>query len=194
MDQDHLTVVLDMPFKAAIERASEAFRAHGFSVAPPLDLQGAFRERLGVPFRPYVLLRLHQEIEKVFEDFTKVAPMRWPGDGAGVDFKLDVSETDKEMRLTAELPGVDEKDIDITLSGDVLTIKGEKKMEEERKDEDYYVVERSYGAFARSLRLPYTVAEKDIDAKFADGVLTVVLPKPKEAQSETRKIAIKAHH
>ncbi len=61
MDQDHLTVVLDMPFKAAIERASEAFRAHGFSVATPLDLQGAFRERLGVPFRPYVLLRLHQE-------------------------------------------------------------------------------------------------------------------------------------
>lgn len=61
MDQDHLTVVLSMPFKAAVERASEVFRAHGFSVAPPLDLQGAFRERLGVPFRPYVLLRLHHE-------------------------------------------------------------------------------------------------------------------------------------
>ncbi len=61
MDQDHLTVVLDMPFKAAVGRASETFRAHGFSVAPPLDLQGAFRDRLGVPFRPYVLLRLHQE-------------------------------------------------------------------------------------------------------------------------------------
>ncbi len=61
MDQDHLTVVLDTPFKAAVERASATFRAHGFSVAPPLDLQGAFREKLGVPFRSYVLLRLHHE-------------------------------------------------------------------------------------------------------------------------------------
>ena len=138
--------------------------------------------------------RLHHEIEKVFEDFPKMAPLRWPGEGVEVGFKLDVSETEKEMILTAELPGVDEKDIDITLSGDVLTIKGEKKMEKERKGDNYYVSERTYGAFARTLRLPYAVKEKDIDAKFESGVLTVVLPKPEEARTESKKIAIKAHH
>jgi len=61
MDMDHLTVELDMPFKAAVARVSDVFRKNGFSVAPPLDLQGAFRDRLGVPFRPYMLLRLHHE-------------------------------------------------------------------------------------------------------------------------------------
>ena len=138
--------------------------------------------------------RLHKEIEKVFEDFPKMTPMRWPGGDAEIGFKLDVSETDKEMILTAELPGVEEKDIDITLAGDVLTVKGEKKMESERKDDNCYVAERSYGAFARTLRLPYAVKEKDVDAKFKDGVLTVVLPKPEEARTESKKIAIKAHH
>ncbi len=138
--------------------------------------------------------RLHREIEKVFEDFPKMTPMRWPGEDVEVGFKLDMSETEKEMILTAELPGVDEKDIDITLSGDVLTVKGEKKMESERKGDNYYVAERTYGAFARTLRLPYAVKEKDIDAKFESGVLTIVLPKPEEARTESKKIAIKAHH
>ena len=138
--------------------------------------------------------RLHQEIEKVFEGFPKMTLARWPGEGAEVGFKLDMSETEKEIILTAELPGVDEKDLDITLAGDVLTVKGEKKMETERKGDNYYVAERAYGAFARTLRLPYAVKEKDVDAKFADGVLTIVLPKPEEARTETKKIAIKAHH
>jgi len=137
--------------------------------------------------------RLHREVEKVFEDFGQMAPMRWSGEGMSMDFKLDVAETDKEMRITAELPGVDEKDVDVTLNGDVLTIKGEKKMEKEDKGDNYYVAERSYGAFARTLRLPYEVKEKDVDAKFEKGVLTVILPKPEEARTEARKIAIKTH-
>ena len=137
---------------------------------------------------------LHQEVEKVFEDFGRLTPMRWPGAGEMADFKIDLSETDKDIRVTAELPGVDEKDVEVTLSGDLLTIKGEKKVEEERKKEDYHVVERSYGAFERTFRLPYAVAEKDIAAEFDKGVLKVVLPKPAEARAETKKIAVKAKH
>lgn len=138
--------------------------------------------------------RLHQEVEKVFEDFGRMTPMRWPGNGDMADFKIDMSETDKEIRVTAELPGVDEKDVEVTLSGDLLTIKGEKKVEEERKKENCHVVERAYGAFERTFRLPYEVAEKDIAAEFDKGVLKIVLPKPAEARVETKKIAVKAKH
>jgi HSP20 family protein len=138
--------------------------------------------------------RLHQEVEKVFEDFGRMMPMRWPGDGEMADFKIDMSETDKEIRVTAELPGVEEKDVEVTLSGDLLTIKGEKKLEEERKKENYHVVERSYGAFERTFRLPYEVEEKDIAAEFDKGVLRIVLPKPAEARAETKKIEVKTKH
>ena len=138
--------------------------------------------------------RLHQEVEKVFENFGRMTPLRWPGDGEMSDFKIDMSETDKEIRITAELRGVDEKDFEVTLSGDLLTIKGEKKVEEERKKENTRVVERAYGAFERTFRLPYEVAEKDIAAEFDKGVLKIVLPKPVEARTETKKIAVKAKH
>ncbi|MBM3733140.1 MAG: Hsp20/alpha crystallin family protein [Acidimicrobiia bacterium] len=136
--------------------------------------------------------RLHEEVEKVFENFGRLAPMRWPGNGEMADFKIDMSETDKELRITAELPGVDEKDVEVTLHGDLLTIKCEKKVEEERKKENYHVVERSYGAFERTFRLPYEVGEKDVSAEFDKSVLKVVLPKPAEVRSETKKISVKA--
>ena len=138
--------------------------------------------------------RLHQEVERVFEDFGRMTPMRWPGNGEMADFKIDMSETDKEIRVTAELPGVDEKDVEVTLSGDLLTIKGEKKVEEERKKEDCYVVERAYGAFERTFRLPYEVAVKDLSAEFDKGVLKIVLPKPAEVRAETKKIEVKTKH
>jgi len=136
--------------------------------------------------------RLHEEVEKAFESFGRLPAMRWPGNGEMADFKIDMSETEKEFRITAELPGVEEKDVDVTLRGDLLTIKGEKKIEEERKKEDYRVVERSYGVFERTFRLPYEVAEEDVAAEFDKGVLKIVLPKPAEVRSETKKIAVKA--
>jgi HSP20 family protein len=135
---------------------------------------------------------LHREIDRLFDDFSRGMPlMRWPTANGGVDLRVDVSETDKEIKVTAELPGVDEKDIEVTLAGDLLTIKGEKKAEQERKEEKHHVIERSYGAFARSLRLPYAVEEKNVQAEFKKGVLTITLPKPAEVQAAAKKIAVK---
>jgi HSP20 family protein len=135
---------------------------------------------------------LHREIDRLFDDFSRGVPMmRWPSMDGGVDLRVDVSETDKEIKVTAELPGVDEKDIQVTLVGDLLTIKGEKKAEQERKEENYRIIERSYGSFARSLRLPYAVEEKKVQAEFKKGVLTITLPKPAEVQASAKKIEVK---
>jgi HSP20 family protein len=107
-----------------------------------------------------------------------------------VEARMNASETDKELRISAELPGVEEKDVDITLDGDVLTIRGEKRFEQERgsEGENYHFVERSYGSFQRSLQLPYSVKAEEIRAEFHNGVLTLTLPKGE--QQRTRKIPI----
>lgn len=107
-----------------------------------------------------------------------------------VDVRFDVSETDKAIELTAELPGIDEKDVELTLSDGVLTIKGEKKAETEKKEKDYYLSERRYGSFMRSLRLPESVDEGKIKATFEKGVLKVELPKRAGAQAKKKKISI----
>jgi HSP20 family protein len=148
----------------------------------------------GLPRRgddPFV--SLHREIDRLFDEFGRGTPlMRWPGTNGAVEMRVDVSESDKEIKVMAELPGVDEKDIEVTLSGDLLTIKGEKKVEEERKDKNYHIVERSYGAFSRALRLPYETDEKKVQAEFKKGVLTVTVPKPAAAQAKSKKIDVKA--
>ena len=132
-----------------------------------------------------------RELDRLVDDmFGGRAVGRWPGAQA-VDLRLDVSETDKEVKVTAELPGVEEKDVEVTLNDDILTIKGEKKVEEERKDDNVHMVERSYGSFARSLRLPFSVDQDKVEARFNKGVLTVTLPKPPEAQRPARRIEIK---
>ena len=104
--------------------------------------------------------------------------------------KFDVSETDDAVEMTAELPGIDEKDIDLTLSDGVLTIKGEKKSEKETKERDYYLSERRYGSFARSMRVPDSVDQDNLKASFDKGVLRVVMPKRAEAKAKKKKIAI----
>ena len=102
---------------------------------------------------------------------------------------LDVSETDKEFIIRAEATGIEKDDIDITLTEGLLTIKGEKKHENEEKEEDYHLIERSYGSFARTLRLPSDVEHDKIDANYKDGVLKLVIPKPEKV--EPKKIEIK---
>jgi HSP20 family protein len=103
---------------------------------------------------------------------------------------LDVSETKDAIVVKAEVPGMDAKDIELSLLGDVLTLKGEKKQEKEEKDEHYYRVERSYGAFARAVRLPASVDGSKVAASFKNGLLTVTLPKAPAAKGAT--IPIKA--
>jgi len=105
---------------------------------------------------------------------------------------MDVSEDDKGYKLTAELPGLSEKDVEVTLTGDVVVLKGEKKQEYEDKGKNRYLCERSYGSFQRSFYLPDGVARDKVTAEFKDGVLTVVLPKTAEAQTQTKKVEVKA--
>ena len=143
------------------------------------------------PFRS-----LHREIDKVFEDFNRSfglpAMSRATGEQTSMlSPSIDVVETDKAVEITAELPGVSEQDVDVTLVENVLTIKGEKKAETKEENKDYRLVERSFGSFQRSLRLPFTVAAESVDAHFKDGVLKVVLPKPPEVEAKTQKVAIK---
>ena len=103
---------------------------------------------------------------------------------------MDVTETDKQIEITAELPGLEEKDVQINVADNLLTIRGEKKAEKEEKDKNYRLIERSYGSFERTLELPDGVNTDAIQASIAKGVLKVTVPKPAPAQS--KKIDVKA--
>jgi len=105
--------------------------------------------------------------------------------------RVDISETEKEIKVTAELAGLDEKDVEITLHDDVLTIKGEKKEEHQEKNERLFVSERSYGSFSRSIVLPETIQQDKINAVFKKGVLTLTLPKAPAEETKAKKIEIK---
>ncbi len=152
------------------------------------------------------MAELRRQMDRLFDDFTQgfrfptFGGVGWPGhelDVFGpaqgiVDVKFDVSESGSDIEVTAEVPGMKEDDIDVQVSDSVLTIKGEKKGEEEKKEKTYYLSERSYGAFQRSFRLPDTVDQERIEATFDNGVLKVTLPKKKEAQGKAKKINVKA--
>ncbi|WP_262267377.1 Hsp20/alpha crystallin family protein [Microvirga yunnanensis] len=141
-------------------------------------------------------LSLHREMNRLFDDVFRgtalpaSAGSQGQGDvGAFVNASINVSETDKEIHITAELPGVTEQDIDVSLDDDVLTIRGEKKFERKDDKENFHFVERSYGTFQRSLRLPYTVESEQVRASFENGVLTVTVPKT-ERQERSRRIQV----
>lgn len=133
----------------------------------------------------YAFAALQQEIDRLFESFTR----NFSNAGTQVVPNMDVSETDKEIEITAELPGLEEKDVQLNVADNRLTIKGEKKSQREEKDKDYRLVERSYGSFTRALELPAGVNADNIKATISKGVLKVVIPKPAPAQ--TKKIDIK---
>ena len=104
--------------------------------------------------------------------------------------KVDVTETKNEFSISAELPGIDDKDIDVTLDDGTLTLKGEKKVEKEDKQGEFYSRERSYGSFQRTFKVPETIDQNKINASFNKGILTVKLPKTLESRKEVKKIAI----
>ena len=103
---------------------------------------------------------------------------------------LDVKETKENIVVTAEIPGLNAKGVEVTISGDMLTIKGEKKQEKEEKDESYHLIERRYGLFSRSIRLTTDVDAKNVKASFKEGVLTVSLPKSEKAKEKQIKINV----
>lgn len=115
-------------------------------------------------------------------------PDRLTGEG----FRADLSETDDEFRVSAELPGVDKDDLSVSVSSGMITIQGEKRAEQEHKESGYYSLERSYGAFGRSFRLPAEVTPEKAEASFKDGVLTVRMPKSEAARRRSRKIKIRS--
>lgn len=142
------------------------------------------------PWRPFrELERMRREMDRVWDSFFERRPARVVEAGEWFP-TLDVSETKNEYVLKAELPGIDPKDIDISLTNDLLTIKGEKKQEKEEKEENYHVIERSYGSFTRSVRLPGQVQSDKINAAFKNGVLKVTLPKTEEAKKKEIKIKV----
>lgn len=136
---------------------------------------------------------LHNEIDKVFHDFTQsvgLTPNRSNGNTL-LSPVINVAETDKALEITAELPGVEQQDVDVTVLDNRLTIQAEKKIEEQDKSKDYHLVERSYGKFARTMSLPFEVDPDKIDAQFKNGILTVTLPKPPEVVAKTHKVKVK---
>jgi HSP20 family protein len=107
--------------------------------------------------------------------------------------QIDVSETERELQITAELPGIDPKDIEVLLADDRLTIRGETKADhEEEKERNYHIIERSRGAFSRSLRLPFAADPGQVKAAFKDGVLTITIPKPKEVLEKQHRIEVQS--
>ncbi len=154
-------------------------------------------------WRPFESLR--REVDRLFDDFDggfwrsplrrsffDTEPFRWGEAALPAAPAVDVTETDKAFEIAAELPGMDEKNVEVKFANGVLTIKGEKQEEKEEKNKDYYLHERNFGSFARSFQVPDGVETDKIDASFRKGVLTVTLPKSAEAQKAEKKIAVKA--
>ena len=147
---------------------------------------------------------LRQEIDRLFDDFGQGF---WRPFGQSLFARqpslrremslatmpaVDVTESEKAYEVTAELPGMDEKNIEVKIANGFLTIKGEKQEGKEEKKKDYYLQERSFGSFERSFGLPEGVDADKIEASFKKGVLTVMLPKKPEAQKPAKKIEVKA--
>jgi HSP20 family protein len=133
------------------------------------------------------------EMERMFDRFSRgfTLPAFRMGSSIGASVPVaDVTEDDKSFKIAVELPGISEKDVEVMLSDDLLTIRGEKKQAEERKEEGYYLAERSYGMFERSFVVPPSVDSSKISANVTNGVLSVVLPKIPEAAP--KKIEVKA--
>lgn len=137
---------------------------------------------------PFAMLQ--REIDRLFDDFSRGLPTFAPFAAGDLTVRMDMAETDKDIELTVEVPGLEAKDVDISVAGDVLTIKGEKTAEKEEKGKDYRFVERSYGSFCRTVDLPAGIKPESVKATIANGVLKVTVPKP--AAAEAKKIEVKA--
>jgi HSP20 family protein len=138
---------------------------------------------------------LQREVDRLFEEFSRGLPMLATSALMNIVPRVDVTETDKEIEITAELPGLERKDVEISLEDDVLTIRGEKKIETEQdnkkdgENKNYHLNERSYGVFYRVLQLPPGIDPSTVKAMMSNGVLKITIPKPARAQA--KKIEVK---
>jgi HSP20 family protein len=138
------------------------------------------------PFRE--VSRLRREIDRLWEDFFGPSRRAFEPLAEAWMPAIDVSESEDTVTVKAEIPGMEAKDIEISMVGDTLTIKGEKKAEKEEKGESYHLVERSYGSFIRSIRMPAPVDPDKIEANYKNGVLTVTCPKREEVKPKAIEI------
>jgi len=137
------------------------------------------------------IARLQREMNRVFEGFwNRAGDMDWPW-GRG-EARSDVVEIKDAVEVSIELPGMDMKDIDVTVTDDMLTIKGEKKVERQEDKKGYYLSERSYGAIYRTIPLPPGVDGAKAEASFRNGVLTIRLPQTPEAQARVKRVEVKS--
>ena len=140
---------------------------------------------------------MHREMDRVFDNFFSDALPRVPFGMLPAmtpdTLNLDVAETDKAYMITAELPGLEDKDIDLTLSEGILTLKGEKRQEEETEGKTFHRIERRYGSFKRVLQLPGDADEKAVKATMKNGVLQIEIGKNEKVKPSSKKIAIKAN-
>jgi HSP20 family protein len=141
------------------------------------------------------ILQLHREIDRLFDDafrgfgFPALTMPRLPSDWPGMlKPALDIRETEKQYVITLEVPGVEEKDIQLTLDNDVLTVRGEKRQEQETKEGGYHRIERSYGSFQRALNLPDDANQDSIKASFKNGVLTITIDKRETSASKRGRL------
>jgi HSP20 family protein len=157
--------------------------------APPVRRSETLPDAMrGDPF-----LAFRQEMDRLFDNFFAPGQLgRFGGGLANFPFNpaIDMTENDKQVRLRAELPGVDEKDVELSVDGDVITIRGEKREERTEDGDKRRVVERTYGSFERSIRLPFTPKDEEIKADFKDGVLTITANKPPELSRPAKRVPI----
>jgi HSP20 family protein len=143
-----------------------------------------------VPWRPFgELSSFRREMDRLWNRFLGESPFT----GALTEEWLpsvDISETEDKLLIKAELPGLEAKDVNVSITGDILTLKGEKKKEEEEKGEHHYCSERYYGSFQRVFQLPTSVKAEEIEANFDSGVLRVTLPKVEEAKKKEIEIKV----
>lgn len=154
-------------------------------------------EASGTPAQPYAdpFSAMRAEMDRVFDSFLGRSFNRFPGlsrfeENDAVVPSIDVRETETELVVEAELPGMDEKDVSVTLNNGVLTLKGEKKSEREEKKDDYHLMERSYGNFQRSFQVANTIDADKVKASFDKGVLKVTMTKRPEAVKAEKRIPI----
>lgn len=150
------------------------------------------REETGEMMRP--MMDLQQRINRVFDDFFEGGPMEQTRSMFGRTQmpRMDVSENSEAFRITADVPGMTDDDIDIRMSDNALMIRGERTHEEDEEDEDYVRRERSYGMFQRRVPLPDGIEREEISATFDNGVLNIDIPKSEEARSNWRKIEVES--
>ncbi len=152
--------------------------------------RGSDRSLAPTADRANPLMDLQREMNRVFDDFWRGFDLPSPVFGRSSWPHIDVAETDTEFKVTAELPGLEEKDVEVTLRDNALTLSGEKRNEREEREAGRYYAERFHGRFSRTIQLPDEVDADKVAAAFKNGVLTVLLPKNPQARDTAKRIPI----